>query len=44
MLRSITLDVAVSRGMFEIVQHALKSAAGRYVHLTADVHNKLEYW
>ena len=41
---SITPEVAGSRGMFKKVQHALKGATGRHVHLTADVHNNLEAW
>ena len=44
LLRSITLAVAVSRGMFTRVQHALKQAAGRHVQLTTDVHDKIESW
>ena len=44
LLCSITPAVAVSRGMFTRVQHALKIVTGRHVQLTADVHSELEAW
>ena len=43
-MHSITPAVAGSRGMFKRVQHAIKEAAGRNAHLTADVHDDLEDW
>ena len=40
-MRSITPAVAGSRGMFTLVQHALKKASGPRVQLTTDVHDEL---
>ena len=44
LLHSITLAVAGLRGMFTLVQHALKIEAGRQVQITTDVHDELEAW
>ena len=44
LLKSITLDVSVSRGIFTRLQHSLKRAVGRHAQLITNVHNKLEAW
>ena len=44
LLHSITPAVAGSRGMFIRVKNDLKSATGRHVQLTMDMHSKLKAW
>ena len=44
LLQSITPAVSGLRGMFTRVQNYITRAAWRHVHLTADVHHKLEAW
>ena len=43
-LRSITLAVAGSMGIFTLVQHAHKRSTWRHVQLTSEVHYELEAW